>query len=301
MKKNKATNTKQVFPETNGWEDYELIDSGKSRKLERFGTITLDRFEPQAVWKPALPQGRWQQASASYQLEKGKQAGKWQIFSETPREWQIRFSDLTFQLRLRDSRHIGIFPEQCQSWLWLEEKIKKAGGNPRVLNLFGYTGAATLFAARAGAQVTHVDASRSAVKWAQTNQELNDLSSLPIRWIVDDALKFVQREARRGVQYDGIILDPPKFGRGPKGEIWKFEQTVTNLLQECSQILSPDLLFIYLTAYDIYETPEEIADWLSYLMRLTTGQIEYCWMVQQEKSAGRKINQSMFARWFRIN
>jgi 23S rRNA (cytosine1962-C5)-methyltransferase len=300
MKKHKNNLNKPLTISSNAVDDYELIDSGNSRKLERFGAYVLDRFEPQAVWKPALSSDRWQQAAAAYRLEKGKPSGKWQIFSELPEEWQISIKDLSFSLRLRQSRHIGIFPEQSPSWQWIEDKIKAHGETTRVLNLFGYTGAASLFSARAGAQVIHVDASRSAVKWAQANQELNGLGSLPIRWIVDDALKFVEREARRGSQYDAIMLDPPKFGRGPKGETWKFDRSVIDLLQKCFQILSPDPLFIYLTAYDVRERPEDLSFWLSEMMRPFAGQVEYGWLVQQEKSAGRKINQSMFARWYTI-
>lgn len=300
MKKHKISLNEPLALNSTASDDYELMDSGNSRKLERFGAYVLDRFEPQAIWKPALTPDRWRQAVASYQLEKGKSSGKWQVFSELPEDWQIRINGLSFKLRVRQSRHIGIFPEQSPSWLWIEEKIKTHGETARVLNLFGYTGAASLFSARAGAQVTHVDASRSAVKWAQANQELNGMGSLPIRWIVDDTLKFVEREKRRGSQYDGIILDPPRFGRGPKGETWKFDDAVRDLLRKCSQILSPNPVFIYLTAYDVLEKPEDLAYWLSEIMRPFAGQIEYGWMVQQEKSAGRKIDQSMFARWYKI-
>lgn len=301
MKTTKSANVRQVILTSSGWEDYELIDSGNLRKLERFGAYKLERFEPQAVWKPALPAADWQQACASFRIEKGSQTGAWQFRADVPKEWPIGFSGLVFQLRLRNSRHIGIFPEQCRSWLWIEERVKNAGRDIRILNLFGYTGIASLFAARAGAAVTHIDASRSALKWAQFNRDLNGLESCPIRWLVDDAAKFVEREARRGVKYDAIILDPPKFGRGPGGETWKFEKAVPDLLQKCSQILSHDPLFIYLTAYDVQETPVQIGDWLAEITRTYHGQLEYGWTVQQERSAGRKINQSMFARWYKMN
>ena len=284
---------------TIGWQDYEIIDSGNAQKLERFGALKLTRFEPQAVWKPALPLSKWQNADAVFHLEKGKASGEWQFHHEAPKEWTIDLKGLTIQLRIHNSRHIGIFPEQLPSWEWIEERILKAQSSPKVLNLFGYTGVASLFAARAGAQVTHVEASRAAVKWAQQNQQLSGLAEKPIRWIVDDVFKFVEREERRGNHYDGILLDPPRFGRGPKGEVWKFDKTVQELLQACRNILSPQPLFFYLTAYDVQNEPFELYQWVHDTLRSFKGQVEYGWMVQQERSAGRKINQSMFVRWQR--
>jgi 23S rRNA (cytosine1962-C5)-methyltransferase len=284
---------------TSGWDNYEILDSGNAQKLERFGPVKLVRFEPQAIWKPALPQADWQNADAVFYIEKGQQSGNWQIHHPLPDDWTINLAGLTVQLRIHNSRHIGIFPEQYPSWNWIEDRIRSAEPTPKILNLFGYTGIASLFAARAGAEVTHVEASRSTVKWAQQNQQMSGLSEKPIRWIVDDAFKFVEREARRGNQYDGIILDPPRFGRGPKGEVWKFEKAVPDLLQACRDILTPQPLFVYLTAYDIQNIPFELYQWVNHLMQPYHGQIEYGWMVQQEKSAGRKINQSMFVRWYR--
>ncbi len=282
---------------SSGWDDYELLDSGNSRKLERFGSVRLTRFEPQAVWKTALPFSEWQLSDAVFNLEKGKPSGNWISKNDAPHKWKIGLLGLDVELRIQTSRHIGIFPEQINSWLWIEKKIQSAAQKPRILNLFGYTGIASLFAARAGADVTHLDASRSSVKWAQHNQYQSGLSSLSIRWIVDDAIKFVEREARRGSEYDGLILDPPKFGRGPGGEVWKFDNSVPELLNACAEILSPNPQFIYLTAYDIEKKPHELSDWIDQLMRPYHGRIESGWLVQQEKSAGRKIRQSMFVRW----
>lgn len=274
-----------------------LLDSGNSKKLEQFGDYRLVRFEPQAKWSPALSVKEWQKADAVFSLQKGQPAGQWQCRPGFPREWQIGFQGMRFQLRVKDSRHVGIFPEQCLNWLWLEGKIRKAKTPPRILNLFGYTGAASLFALRAGAAVTHVDALRSAEKWGQFNQELSGLKDLPLRWIVDDAYKFVEREARRGSLYDGILLDPPKFGRGPKGEVWKFEKAVPELLKACRHILSAHPLLVCLTAYDISEEPGEIGRWLTEMMLPYKGSVESGWLVQKERSAGRTIRQSMFARW----
>lgn len=298
MKKKTVHETKEIAITTSGWKDYELLDSGKSRKLERFGKILLSRFEPQASWKTALPLSHWQQSEADFQITKGSNAGQWKTQSDFSREWQITYKNITFELRVQQSRHIGIFPEQCIGWDWITEKISSADHPIHVLNLFAYTGAATLFAARAGAQVTHVDASRSAVKWGQTNQKLNELDKLPIRWIVDDALKFAQREIRRGVKYDAIILDPPRFGRGPKGETWKFEKSIPDLLTACEDLLSDNPAFIYMTAYDVPCLPQDMAEWLSILTKPYSGQVEYGQLVQKETSAGRMINQAMFARWF---
>lgn len=295
----KHTMTEHTLLTSSGWDDYEILDSGNTQKLERFGPVKLTRFEPQAVWKPALPLSEWQNSDAIFRIEKGKQNGDWQFHHPVPKEWEIGLNGLTVQLRIHQSRHIGIFPEQLQSWLWIENLIHSAEGSPKILNLFGYTGIASLFAARAGAEVTHVDASRSSLKWAQQNQQLSGLTGLPIRWIVDDAFKFVEREERRGNHYDGIILDPPRFGRGPNGEVWKFDKTVSDLLHACRNILSPDPLFLYLTAYDVQAQPVEIFQWVKQVMPAHQGRMEYGWLVQQEKSAGRKINQSMFVRWWR--
>lgn len=299
MKKKITHNSNEKSITISGWQDYELLDSGTSRKLERFGEILLSRFEPQAAWKPALPLSQWAQSQADFQITKGSNSGQWKIQADFPEEWQIAYKGISFKLQVQRSRHIGIFPEQCTGWDWIEEKVRPADHPMRVLNLFAYTGAATLFAARAGAQVTHVDASRSAVKWGQANQTLNGMGDKPIRWIVDDALKYVQREIRRGVKYDAIILDPPRFGRGPKGETWKFESSIPDLLAACEDVLSEDPAFISMTAYDVPVLPQDMAEWLSIMTKPYTGQVEFGQLVQQEKSAGRMINQAIYARWSR--
>ena len=198
------------------WRDYELLDSGNGQKLERFGPHVLIRPEAEAIWKPALADQEWHRAAAVFQPAPEENGGHWQFRKSLPEEWKLTYASLSCLVRLSSSRHVGIFPEQASQWDFIRE-ASLSRPDTRVLNLFGYTGLATLAAAAGGAQVTHVDASRKAITWARQNQALSGLESRPIRWIVDDALKFVQREARRGAQYDGIILDPPKFGRGPKG------------------------------------------------------------------------------------
>ena len=288
---------KPVLLDSTAWDAYSLLDSGGHKKLEQFGRYRLERFEPQAAWKPALPPAEWEKAHASFAIQKGKPTGKWHCKPGFPREWQIEYEDLCFQLRVQDSRHVGLFPEQFQNWLWLHKKITQAAPQPRLLNLFGYTGAASLFALRAGASVTHVDASRSAEKWGQINQDLSGLKEKPLRWIVDDALKFVEREIRRGSRYDGILLDPPRFGRGPRGEVWKFERAVPDLLTACASLLTPSPLLILLTAYDVPTGPDELAGWLADLTKPYRGRLECGWLTQKEKSAGRILTQSMFARW----
>jgi 23S rRNA (cytosine1962-C5)-methyltransferase len=285
---------------TTDWQDYELVDSGNQKKLERFGAYYLIRFEPQAVWKPALPKEIWQSTDAELLIEKGKSMGRWQFNHEIPDAWQVAYHQMNLEVRISGSRHIGLFPEQCQSWDWIENKIRSEKETVRVLNLFGYTGVASLFAARAGAQVTHVDASRAAVKWGQRNLELNNLKDRGIRWLIDDVFKFVERENRRGSTYEGILLDPPRFGRGPKGEVWKFEKAIPELLHLCKNILSPQPLFVYLTAYDVENSPAELCSWLAEITRHLSGKLECGSLVQQEKSAGRKIHQAMFARWSTI-
>jgi len=202
------------------WEQYELIDSGNGLKLERYGDHVLIRPEPEAIWKPALPSMQWQAAHATFTPGKGEEFGSWNFHKPISDRWEMNFKDLRFWLQLSKSRHIGVFPEQASQWDFINNQIYESKHALKILNLFGYTGIASLSAAQAGAHVTHVDASQKAIHWARENQILSGLGKKPIRWIVDDALKFVRRELRRNNLYDGIILDPPKFGRGPKGEVW---------------------------------------------------------------------------------
>lgn len=206
------------------WTDYDLLDSGDGQKLERFGPVVLARPEAQATWRPALPARDWQAAHAVY--KQGEQGGRWQVQKGLERRWVIDYLGLRCQLEIDESRHVGVFPENAVHWDWIEAKVTTARRPVNMLNLFGYTGLATLAAARAGAQVTHVDASKRAVNRARQNQVLSGLVDKPVRWIVEDALKYLRREARRGVRYEGIIMDPPAFGRGPAGEVWKDRKSV---------------------------------------------------------------------------
>ena len=201
------------------WTEYELVDSGAGRKLERFGGFTLIRPEPQAKWAATLPTRQWETADAEFVKARDRQEGEWKFRKPIPARWAMRRQNLRFWVQPAPSGHVGVFPDQACHWDWVAEVTRRAAGPVKVLCLFGHTGLATLASAAAGAEVTHVDASRKAVAWARENQILSGLSGRPIRWIVEDALTFVRREARRGTQYDVLLLDPPKFGRGPAGEV----------------------------------------------------------------------------------
>ena len=222
-----------------GWRDYELIDSGDNRKLERFGKYILIRPETQALWQPSQP-AAWKRANAEFRFTEGK--GAWMNKKSVPEEWEMQWNEARFVLRLTGFKHIGVFPEQAANWEWIAEQVMHAGrvrhAPPKVLNLFGYTGIASIVAAKAGAHVTHVDASRQSNEWAKENARLSEVPAESIRFLFDDALKFAEREVRRGVFYDGIILDPPAFGRGAKGEVWHIEEHLSRLLSAVAKLLA---------------------------------------------------------------
>ena len=279
------------------WKDYELLDSGDGMKLERYGPYTFVRPEPQAAWQRALPQGNWQKAHAIFQPSQEESGGHWQLNKPVEPGWAMQYKGLKFRAQTTAGRHLGVFPEQAAHWDWMEETIGAAKRPAQVLNLFGYTGLASLVAARAGAKVTHVDASRKSVAWARENQALSGLSDRPIRWIVDDALKFAQRETRRGVKYEGVILDPPKFGRGPKGEVWEFFRYFPELLKTCRLLLSEQPLFICLTAYAIRASALSLYYGLEEITAGLSGQISAGELALVERSAGRMISMALYARW----
>jgi 23S rRNA (cytosine1962-C5)-methyltransferase len=280
-----------------GWQDYALLDSGDGFKLERYGRHLLKRPEPEAIWRPALPERAWNAAQAVFKPGDEENGGHWETSRPVDERWQMRYGNLRFWVQLSASRHLGVFPEQAAQWDWLGEQVQSAGRPLQVLNLFGYTGLATLAAASAGARVTHVDASRKVVTWARENQELSGLAERPVRWIVDDALKFIQREARRASLYDGLILDPPKFGRGPKGEVWEFYKLLPELLEACRQVLSPQPRFVVLTAYAVKASALTLHYAVAEVMQRFGGQTEAGEVVLQEESAGRLLSMAIFARW----
>ena len=215
--------------------DYELLDSGDGSKLERYGKFVISRPDPQVLWKKRLSEDVWSSADAIFQ--KGERSS-WKIKKEVPDKWEIEIGGLNFEIYLSKFKHVGIFPEQLSNWLWMSDLIKKANRPVKVLNLFGYTGGASIACLKAGAEVVHVDASKTSIEHAKMNAEITGLSEKPIRWILDDGLAFVRREIRRGNRYDGIIMDPPAFGRGPKGEIWKIEESFLPLIEDAKKILS---------------------------------------------------------------
>ena len=229
------------------WKDYEIIDCSKGEKLERWGKYVLLRPDPQVLWDTPRKNPAWKKLNGHYHRS-NKGGGEWEFF-DLPEQWSIHYKDLTFHLKPFTFKHTGLFPEQATNWDWFSEKIRHAGREIKVLNLFGYTGGATLAAAKAGAKVTHVDASKGMITWGKENAVSSGLGDAPIRWLVDDCVKFVEREIRRGNHYDGIIMDPPSYGRGPKGEIWKLEEKIHPFIALASQLLSDNPLFFLVNSY----------------------------------------------------
>jgi 23S rRNA (cytosine1962-C5)-methyltransferase len=292
-----------VLPE--GWtsDQYELIDSGADYKLERFGAYELARPDPQAIWQRRMV-GRWAHADATFSREGDEEraAGKahWTSRHELPESWPVTWEGITFLARLTPFKHTGIFPEQSAHWRWIRQQIHQAAGRDvHMLNLFGYTGAASLVAAQAGARVTHIDASPKSIEWARENQTASGLDDKPIRWIVDDALKFVKREARRGARYDLIVLDPPAFGRGPKGEVWKFETSLPQLLDACRDILAERPLGVLITSYSIRASALLLANLIDDMLRgqRTTGEIQTGELAISDITATRMLSTAIYARW----
>ena len=230
-----------------GWKDYEVLDTGYGEKLERWGRVILRRPDPQVIW-PADNEALWKKADAHYHRSTSG-GGEWEFLKKVPDQWTIGYKGLTFRVRPTGFKHTGLFPEQAANWDWMSSLIENAGRPIRVLNLFAYTGGATMACMKAGAEVCHVDAAKGMVLWAKENMELSGLSDRPARFIVDDALKFVQREQRRGKTYDGILMDPPSYGRGPDGQVWKLENEVFGLVSECAKLLSDDPLFFLINGY----------------------------------------------------
>ena len=229
------------------WKEYEIIDCSKGEKLERWGDYILLRPDPQVLWDLPRKNPAWKKLNGHYHRS-NKGGGEWEFF-DLPKQWSINYKDLTFHLKPFTFKHTGLFPEQAVNWDWFSEKIRNANREIKVLNLFAYTGGATLAAAKAGAKVTHVDASKGMVTWGKENAVASGLEDAPIRWLVDDCVKFVEREIRRGNHYDGIIMDPPSYGRGPKGEIWKIEEKIYSLVCLCEKLLSKDPLFFLINSY----------------------------------------------------
>ncbi|MDO4489973.1 MAG: class I SAM-dependent methyltransferase [Lachnospiraceae bacterium] len=254
------------------WKDYEILDTSGGEKLERWDKYLLVRPDPQVIWKTDKKHPGWKKKNGHYHRS-SKGGGEWEFFN-LPEQWSVHYRELTFQLKPFSFKHTGLFPEQAVNWDWCAQKIKNAGRPVKVLNLFAYTGGATLAAAAAGAHVTHVDASKGMVNWAKENAASSGLSDKPIRWLVDDCVKFVEREIRRGNHYDAIIMDPPSYGRGPKGEIWKIEESIFPFVQLCEKLLSDDPIFFLINSYTTGLAPAVLTYMLSTVLKGYEGQVE---------------------------
>lgn len=277
-----------LVPERNP--DHILLDSGRGRKLEIFSGYTVDRPEPAADWPRSLPGPAWAEADAVFKSE-----NSWQVRRAPPHGWAFRWGSLRLALKLAPYKHTGVFPEQQANWKWLEETVRMMGPDAKVLNLFAYTGGATLACAAAGAAVCHVDSSKPAVAWARENQKLSNLEDRPIRWIVEDCLKFAAREARRGVKYQGIIMDPPAFGRGPGGKVFKFNRDVPRLLEICRGLMADGPGFFLINSYNVGLEAEELRSLVSPLA--PSGEVEHGRLGLRQETGGRVLECGTFARF----
>ncbi len=288
--------------------DYELVDSGNGEKLERYGKFVLRRPDPQSLWKPRLGEKVWDKADAVF-VREGRE-GRWQVKTEMPERWQAEIGGIKFLIRPTAFKHTGVFPEQAPNWGWLRQQVEsrklKVESPVSVLNLFGYTGGATLACAQAGASVCHVDGSKTAIGWARDNAGLNGLEKAPVRWILDDAVKFVEREIKRGHKYDGIILDPPAFGHGPEGEMWRIEKDFMRLIDLCEQVLSDKPLFVlvngYASGYSAIAYENNLLRLKNKFARLDSarqgGDIEKGELtIAESGKGGRLLPCGIFARW----
>jgi 23S rRNA (cytosine1962-C5)-methyltransferase len=292
-----AIATEPLAMRTTSWDDYSLIDSGRGRKLERYGDVRVVRPEPQCLWAPKLDAARWGAADAVFEPSDDDEAGRWRFARPLVETWPMAWRGVRFSARFTAFRHLAVFPEQAANWDWLDTAISRSRPGLKILNLFSYTGVASLVAAARGASVTHVDASKKAVAWAKENAALSELADAPIRWICEDARKWVAREVRRGAQYDGIILDPPKYGRGPAGEVWRLYEDLPELIAGCASLLSDDAAFLLLNAYSERLTGLALAGLLAGSLEGRGGAIDWGELALMEEGGARGAGLSFFARW----
>ena len=279
------------------WKDYEVIDTSCGEKLERWGRYILLRPDPQVIWKTEKTVPEWNRLNGHYHRS-SKGGGEWEFF-KLPEEWTISYRELNFRLKPFSFKHTGLFPEQAVNWDWCSERIREAGRPVKVLNLFAYTGGATLAAASAGASVTHVDASKGMVTWAKENAAASHLENAPVRWLVDDCVKFVEREIRRGNKYDGIIMDPPSYGRGPKGEIWKIEESIYPFVELAAQLLSDDALFFLINSYTTGLQPAVLSYMLNaVIQKKRGGEVQSSEIGLPVSSNGLVLPCGATGRWF---
>jgi 23S rRNA (cytosine1962-C5)-methyltransferase len=277
--------------------EYELLDSGNGEKLEKYGPYVLRRPDPEALWEKSKDLSFWDKAELKF-VRNGNKT-KWIVKDGTKKSWNISYGDLTFLIRPTSFKHTGLFPEQLPNWQWTEEIIKKENRKISVLNLFAYTGGATLVCAKAGAEVCHIDGSKTAVEWARENAKLSSLENAPIRWIVEDVLVFLKREIKRGHKYDAIIMDPPSFGHGPKDELWKIEESFLLLMKLCKEILSDNPSFILINGYTAGYSPIAYENNLKNMMKNYKGKIETGELAIEESGSDRLLPCGIFARWER--
>ena len=286
---------------TGAWADYALMDSGDGKKLERYGRFTVVRPEPQCLWRPRLADEVWAKADAVFDPSDEEDAGRWRFdHGRPPESWTLGWGEVKWSARFTAFRHLAFFPEQAANWSWLDETVRAAPEPPRILNLFGYTGVASLVCAAAGASVTHVDASKKAIGWARENAGLSGLADKPVRWICEDARRYVQREVRRGSKYEGIILDPPKYGRGPDGEIWRLHEDLPEMIRLCAELLSDKAQFLLLNAYAARISGLSLAHLTAETLAGRGGIVDWGELaLAEEGEQGREIGLSFFARWSR--
>ena len=279
--------------------DYELIDSGNGRRLERFGVYLIDRPDPEVLWQKTLADDEWKKAEAKF-VHTHEDNGRWETKPNFPESWVINFNNLKILLKLSPFKHLGAFPEQEWEWTLISELVTCNASQSNILNLFGYTGLASLSALSAGAKVTHVDASRPAISWFNDNLKLNNLDDKPVRFIPEDCLKFVEREIKRGTKYDGIIMDPPVYGHGPNGEKWSFSKDFPTLLDNVTKLLSNNPLFVIVNAYAVSTSPTTLQNILQGKFNEFGGEIKSGELTLKEKSAGRILSTGIWAMWKKI-
>lgn len=280
----------------NEWKDYEIIDMASGEKLERWGNIKLIRPDPQIIWKNKSFPSEWKSANARYNRS-NTGGGAWEYSKRLPESWQVKYKNLTFNIKPMGFKHTGLFPEQAVNWDWMINKIKQSKRDIKVLNLFAYTGGATVACLSAGASVCHVDSSKGMTTWAKENVESSGLREKPVRFIIDDVIKFVQREIRRGNKYDAIIMDPPSYGRGKNGEVWQFENNIADLVELCTQVLSDDPLFFLINSYTTGISSKVLANLLELNMKRYNGKITSGEIGLPMKNSKLVLPCGIYGRW----
>ena len=280
----------------NNWKDYEIIDMANGEKLERWGNITLIRPDPQIIWKNKSFPNEWKMVNAKY-TRSNTGGGGWDYQKRLPESWQVKYKNLTFNIKPMGFKHTGLFPEQAVNWDWMINKIKKSGREIKVLNLFAYTGGATVACLSAGASVCHVDSSKGMTTWAKENVESSGLRNRPVRFIIDDVIKFVQREIRRGNKYDAIVMDPPSYGRGKNGEVWQFENNISDLVELCIQILSDNPLFFLINSYTTGISSKVLENLLELNMKKYKGKISSGEIGLPMKNSKLVLPCGIYGRW----